>query len=64
MPNVFVYWVEGRTKEQKKKIVEGFSEVMEDAGIPKDTVSIGFIETSPENFAKGGVFWSEREKKK
>ena len=64
MPNIFVYWVEGRTKEQKKEIVEGFTKVMGNAGIKKENVSIGFIESSPDNFAKGGVFWEDREKLK
>ena len=64
MPNIFIYWVAGRTMEQKRKIVEGFTNVMGEAGISKENVSIGFIESSPENFAKAGVFYSEREKEK
>lgn len=62
MPNVFIYWLEGKKKEQKQKVVEGVTKVMEDAGINKDIVSISFFEISPENIAKGGVLFSEREK--
>ncbi len=62
MPNVFIYWLEGKKKEQKRKIVEGITKVMEEAGINKDVVSISFMEISPENIAKGGVLFSEREK--
>jgi 4-oxalocrotonate tautomerase len=62
MPNVFIYWLEGKKKEQKRKVVEGITKVMEEAGINKDVVSISFMEISPENIAKGGVLFSEREK--
>ena len=63
MPNVFIYWLEGKKKEQKRKVVEGITKVMEEAGINKDVVSISFMEISPENIAKGGVLFSEREKR-
>jgi 4-oxalocrotonate tautomerase family enzyme len=60
MPNIFVHWLEGKKKEQKQMVVEGFTKVMEEAGINKDAVSIAFIENSPDNVAIGGVFLSER----
>jgi len=62
MPNIYIQWLEGKNKEQKQKVVEGMTKVMEDVGINKDIVSISFIEISPENIAKGGVLFSEREK--
>ena len=62
MPNIFVHWLEGKKKEQKQMVVEGFTKVMEEAGISKDAVSIAFIENSAENVAVGGVFLSERKK--
>ena len=62
MPNIFIHWLEGKKKEQKQKVVEGITKVMEDVGINKDVVSISFIEIAPENIAKGGVLFSEREK--
>jgi len=60
MPNIFIYWLEGRKKQQKAKIVEGFTKVMEEQGIDRESVSIGFIESSPDNFGKAGQLWSER----
>jgi 4-oxalocrotonate tautomerase len=62
MPNIFIHWLEGKKKEQKRKVVEGVTKVMEEVGINKDIVTISFIEISPENIAKGGVLFSEREK--
>lgn len=62
MPNVFIQWLEGKEKEQKKQVVDGVTKVMEEAGFNKDIVTISFIEISPDNIAKGGVLFSEREK--
>lgn len=64
MPSIYVYWVSGRTQEQKKTIVEGFTKSMVDAGIEKESVSVNFVEIPPNDFAKGGVFWSEKNKEK
>jgi len=60
MPNIFVHWLEGRKKEQKQKVVEGFTKVMEEVGINKDVITIAFIENSPDNVAIGGVLLSEK----
>ncbi len=62
MPNIFIQWLEGKKKEQKQQVVEGVTRVMEEAGFSKDIVTISFIDISPENIAKGGVLFSEREK--
>ena len=43
MPNISIQWLEGKKKEQKQKVVEGITKVMEDVGINKDIVSISFI---------------------
>lgn len=63
MPNVFVYWLEGKNKEQKKTVADGMTKVLEDAGIDRDLVTVGFIEISPENYSKGGVLLSDKEQK-
>ncbi len=60
MPNIFVHWLEGRKKEQKQKVVEGFTKVMEEVGINKDVITIAFIENCPDNVAIGGVLLSEK----
>jgi len=60
MPNIFIHWLEGKKKDQKQKIVEGFTKVMEEVGIDKDVISIAFIENSPENIAKEASFCLKR----
>jgi len=62
MPNVFIQWVEGKKKQQKQTVVDGVVKAMEKAGIDKEAVVVSFIETSPDNISKGGVFFSERGK--
>lgn len=62
MPNIFVHWLEGKKKEQKQMVVEGFIKVMEETGINKDAVSIAFIDNSPDNVAIAGVLLSESKK--
>ena len=62
MPNVFIYWLEGKKKEQKRIVAEGLAKVMEDAGIDRKVLSINFIDVSPDNLAVGGVLLSERKK--
>jgi len=60
MPNIFIHWLEGRKKEQKQKIVDGFTKVMEEVGIDKEAVTVAFIENSPENVARGGVLLCDK----
>lgn len=60
MPNIFIHWLEGKKTEQKRKVVEGFTKVMEEVGIDKEAITVAFIENSPENVAKGGVLLSEK----
>lgn len=60
MPNIFIHWLEGKTKEQKQKVVEGFTKVMEELGIDKDIITIAFVENSPENVARAGVLLSDK----
>ena len=60
MPNIFIHWLEGKTKEQKQKVVEGFTKVMEEMGIDKDIITIAFVESSPENVARAGVLVSDK----
>jgi 4-oxalocrotonate tautomerase family enzyme len=46
--------------EDKKKIVEGFTRVLEEIHIPREAVTIIICEEPKENWASGGKLHSER----
>jgi 4-oxalocrotonate tautomerase len=48
------------TKENKKKVVEGFTKVLEDLGIPREAVTVIIYEAEKTNWATGGQLHSER----
>ena len=56
MPYVSIRVAGKLTKEQKKKIAQGVTDVIaEAAGKPKDSILIFIDEESRDNIAKGGV---------
>lgn len=61
MPEVFVYAIEGRSKEQKQKLVQEITEaVVRNFDVTAEAVMVQIIESSRENKAKGGRLFSER----
>ena len=63
MPHVQITMLEGRTPEQKRKIVERITETMiEEAGTTREAVSVAFVEVSQASFASGGVLVLDRQK--
>ena len=59
MPVVTVEMWEGRTIEQKKKLVEGITSVMTNMGIPSEAVHIIIKDNPKHNWATGGKLASE-----
>ena len=59
MPVVTVEMWEGRTIEQKKKLVEGLTSVMTNMGIPPQAVHIIIKDNPKHNWATGGKLASE-----
>ena len=56
MPHIQITMLEGRTPEQKRKIVERITNTMiEEAGATREAVSLAFVEVSRSSFARGGV---------
>lgn len=60
MPVVQVNVWSGMSLENKKKIVEGFTRVLEEIHIPREAVTIIICEEPKENWASGGKFHSEK----
>ena len=60
MPTYHIEMLEGRTLEQKKKLVEAITRVsVEVLGGQPDSVDILITDIKRENWATGGKLWSE-----
>ena len=60
MPLVQVYMFEGRTAEQKKKIVAGITQAMVDgAGTGAEEVHVILHDMATSDWSNGGVLYSE-----
>jgi 4-oxalocrotonate tautomerase len=65
VPEVHVYLAEGRSAEQKKKIMKAITEaVTSSAGVDVDSVTVQIIEAPNTDKMKGGVTFVERNAKK
>ncbi len=62
MPTLRVELMEGRTPEQKKKLVEALTQaVVETLGGKPESVDILLYDIKRGDWATGGVLWSERQ---
>jgi len=50
----------GISKEDKKKVVEGMTRVLEELGIPREAVTVIIYEAPKANWATGGQVHSEK----
>ena len=63
MPHIQITLLEGRTPEQKRKIVKRITETMiEEAGTTREAVSVAFVEVSQASFARAGVLVLDQKK--
>jgi 4-oxalocrotonate tautomerase len=61
MPEVYIYAIEGRTIDQKRKLVKEVTEaVARNLDVPEDAVLIQLLESSRDAKAKGGVLFADR----
>ena len=60
MPVVQVNVWSGMSLENKKKVVEGITRVLEEIGVPREAVTVIICEEPKENWASGGKLHSER----
>lgn len=62
MPEIYVYAVEGRSKDQKRALIQDITaSVSKHFKVAPETVMVQIIESSRDNKAKGGVLFSERD---
>jgi 4-oxalocrotonate tautomerase len=60
VPVVQVSMWSGMTKENKQKIAEGMTKVLEDLGVPREAVTVIIYEADKANWATGGQLHSEK----
>ncbi|HHV62714.1 MAG TPA: 4-oxalocrotonate tautomerase [Firmicutes bacterium] len=60
MPVVQIELFEGRTLDQKRKLVEKVTNaIVESVNCPPDAVTIILRDMKPENYARAGKLWSD-----
>ena len=63
MPHVQITWVEGRTPEQKRKIVERVSKVLVEDGRAKlENIHVAFHDVPATNYAEAGVLVADQKR--
>ena len=61
MPTIRVELLEGRTPEQKTALVKALTQaVVESLGSKPESVDVLLFDIPRQNWATGGVLWSER----
>jgi 4-oxalocrotonate tautomerase len=61
MPTIHIELFEGRTHEQKRDLAKAITEVtVQTLGGSAESVDIIFVDVKRQDWATGGVLWSER----
>jgi 4-oxalocrotonate tautomerase len=61
VPNVTIEWLEGRTLEQKRKVIAGITDLLvKEADARKEAVQVTFRETTKEEWGRGGLLGIDR----
>ena len=61
MPTIHIELFEGRTPEQKRDLAKAITEVtVQTLGGSAESIDIIFVDIKRQDWATGGVLWSER----
>jgi 4-oxalocrotonate tautomerase len=61
MPQITVHLLEGRTLEQKRRLVERITDALvEEAGARREMVQVRFLEVSKQGWGRGGLLGADR----
>jgi 4-oxalocrotonate tautomerase len=61
VPNVTIEWLQGRTLDQKRKVIAGITELLvSEADARKEAVQVTFHEMSKEDWGRGGLLGIDR----
>jgi 4-oxalocrotonate tautomerase len=63
MPHVQITMLEGRTTEQKRRVVKRITEVLhEELGTDPQGISVALVEVPRDSYARAGVLIEDRQK--
>ncbi len=63
MPHVQITWVEGRTPEQKRKVVERIMRALEEEGRAKrENIHVAFLDVLATNYAEAGLLVADHKR--
>jgi 4-oxalocrotonate tautomerase len=61
VPNVTIEWLQGRTLDQKRKVIAGITDLLVDvADARREAVQVTFIDMSKEDWGRGGLLGIDR----
>jgi 4-oxalocrotonate tautomerase len=61
VPNVTVEWIEGRTLDQKRKVIAAITDLLvEEAGARREAVQVTFRDMARDNWGRGGFLAVDR----
>jgi 4-oxalocrotonate tautomerase len=61
VPNVTIEWLQGRTLDQKRKVIAGITDLLVDAAdARREAVQVTFIDMSKEDWGRGGLLGVDR----
>jgi 4-oxalocrotonate tautomerase len=61
MPNVTIEWLEGRTVEQKQKVIAGITELLvQEGNARREAVQVTFRDMARDSWGRGGLLAIDR----
>ena len=61
VPNVTIEWLQGRSLDQKRKVIAGITDLLVDAAdARREAVQVTFIDMSKEDWGRGGLLGIDR----
>ncbi len=63
MPHVQITWVEGRTPDQKRRVVQRIPQALEEEGRAKrENIHIAFLDVPATSYAEAGVLVADQKR--
>jgi 4-oxalocrotonate tautomerase len=61
VPNVTIEWLQGRTLDQKRKVIAGITDLLvNEASARREAVQVTFVDMSKEDWGRGGLLGVDR----
>jgi 4-oxalocrotonate tautomerase len=61
VPNVTIEWLQGRSLDQKRKVIAGITDLLvNEAHARREAVQVTFVDMSKEDWGRGGLLGVDR----